>query len=284
VKTRALVLGAGGITGVAWELGVLHELQAAGVDLAAADLVVGTSAGSVVGGQLANGVDLSVLVAAQLAAAESADGAERFELDVLLAAIVTALQEARDPQEVRARIGAAALDASTVPEVEWLERMRARLPVHEWPAGPAGRRLLITAVDAETGEFVAWDGTSGVPMEHAVAASCAVPGVFPPVTVGGRRYMDGGLRTTTNVDLAEGHDVIVVLAPIPGPGLSSAGVEAEVAPLRARSRVVVVAPDEAATAAIGPNPLDAGRQTAALQAGQAQGAAVLDAVRAAWSG
>jgi NTE family protein len=273
------VLGGGGITGVAWELGVLQELQAAGLDLAAADLVVGTSAGALVGAQLTSGVDLGTLISTQLETVESPDPAEKIGLDGLMEAILRALQEARDPQDLRARLGAMALEAPTGPEPERLELIRSRLPVAEWPR----QRLVITAIDAATGEFVAWDRTSSVPLVQAVAASCAVPVVWPPVTIDGRRYMDGGLRTTTNVDLAEGHDVIVVLAPVPGPGLSSAGVEEEVAPLRARSRVVVVSPDEAAVAAIGPNPLDATRRAAALQAGRAQGAAVLDAVRAVWS-
>jgi len=233
----------------------------------------------VVGTQLTSGVDLGALISAQLETVESPDVTEKIELDGLVEAIFAALQGARDPQDVRARLGAMALDAPTGSEPERLEVIRSRLPVDEWPR----QRLLITAIDAVTGEFVAWDRTSGVPLVHAVAASCAVPLVWPPITIDGRRYMDGGLRTTTNVDLAEGHDVIVVLAPIPGPGLSSAGVEEEVAPLRARSQVVVVFPDEAAVEAIGPNPLDSTRRAAALRAGRAQGAAVLDAVRAVWS-
>jgi len=70
----------------------------------------------------------------------------------------------------------------------------------------------VTAVDAATGEFRTFDRDSGVPLVQAVAASCAVPGVYPPVTIGGRRYVDGGMRSAANVDLAAGVERVVVLA------------------------------------------------------------------------
>jgi NTE family protein len=280
VGTKALVLGGGGVTGVAWELGVLQGLATAGVDVAAADLVVGTSAGALVGAHVACGVDLDELVDAQFAAARSGDGAGAdVDMDQLVTAFLAAIDGAAGGQEIRARLGAMALAAETVPEEERIAVLSAVLPATDWPE----RRLLVTGVDAGNGDFVAWDRDSGVPLRLAVAASCAVPGVWPPVTIGGRRYMDGGVRTVTNVDLAAGHDVILVLAPIPGPGLASPGVEQEAEPLRERSRVLVVAPDAAAAAALGPNPLDASRRAEALQAGRQQGGTVADQVRPAWT-
>ncbi|MFI6495352.1 patatin-like phospholipase family protein [Streptomyces sp. NPDC050564] len=123
-----------------------------------------------------------------------------------------------------------ALAAPTISEAERMHTIQARLPVRTWPA----RRLLITAVDARTGDYTLWDRTSGIPLASAVAASCAVPGVWPPATVAGRRYIDGSVRSATNADLAQRHDVVVVLAPDTGPGLNPAsqGLTAEVSLLR----------------------------------------------------
>ena len=67
---------------------------------------------------------------------------------------------------------------------------------------------------ADNGEFVAFEKSSGVSLVDAVAASCAVPGVWPPVTINGRRYIDGGMRSAVNADLAAGYERVVVLAPI----------------------------------------------------------------------
>ena len=278
MTVSALVLGGGGVTGIAWELGVLKGLRDAGVDLAcAADLVVGTSAGSVVGAQLTTGLDLDELVDRQrspaAAATERASGAEPERLVAAFSAIMLA---ARDPRDLRIRIGTMALGAETISEAERLEVIKARLPVREWPA----RRLLITGVDALTGVPVAWDREAGVPLVLAVAASCAVPGVWPPVTIAGRRYMDGGIASPTNAHLAAGSDAVVVLAPIVvGFGGS---LDEELKGLGPDARVAVVSPDAAAQEAIGPDVLDPSRRPAAAEAGLAQGAATADEIRAVW--
>lgn len=264
---RALVLGGGGITGIAWELGMLAGLAERGVDLAAADLIVGTSAGSVVGAQLATGVAVEERYAAQLVD-PTGEIAARIGRAVL-ARFALAVVGSRDPVKVRARLGRIALAASTVPEADRIAVIRSRLPVQEWPA----RDLKITAVDARTGEFLALDRDSGIGLVEAVAASCAVPGVWPPVTAGGRRLMDGGMRSPANVDLAAGYDRVAVLAPMVRGFTAAGGVARQVAQLRAAGADVVLAsPDAAALAAIGPNSLDPARRAAAARAGRAQAA------------
>jgi len=275
--SRALVLGGGGVTGVAWEIGVLAGLAEAGIDLAGADLVVGTSAGSVVAAQVANGVPLADMYGRQLAG-RGAEVAARMSAGALLrwlAAMVTT----RDPVRARARIGRLALGARTMPEAERRAVIEARLPVRDWP----DRRLLITAVDAVTGEFRVFDRDSGVPIVDAVGASCAVPGVWPPVTIDGRRYIDGGARSVANVDLAAGCDRVVVLAPLTAGFGPVPSVARQVRELRG-AQVVVVSPDAAAKKAIGRNALDPAHRAPAARAGQAQAAAVAAAVAAAWSG
>jgi NTE family protein len=109
-----------------------------------------------------------------------------------------------------------------------------------------------------------------VPLVRAVAASCAVPCVYPPIAVNGRRYIDGGIRSGTNADLAAGADTVVVIAPMADSG-SLGAPAAELAGLRERSTVSLIKPDKAALAAIGTNVLDATRREPALEAGIAQG-------------
>jgi NTE family protein len=153
----------------------------------------------------------------------------------------------------------------------------ARLPSHDWPTRP----IVLTAVDAHSGAFTTFDASSGVPLVDAVAASCAVPGIWPPVTIAGRRYIDGGVRSSTSCDLASGHRHVLVLTPMPA--AMTLGLETEVDRLRAEgSTVVVLVADGEALARIGPNPLDPSRRAPALEEGRRQGAAAAATVRALW--
>ncbi|MCI4066607.1 patatin-like phospholipase family protein [Micromonospora sp. R77] len=273
--TRALVLGGGGVTGVAWELGLLAGLVERGVDLVGADLVVGTSAGSVVGAQVCSGVPVERLYAAQLRPA-GGEVAARLGVGVL-ARWVWAGGRGRDAVRARARVGAMACAARTPSEASRRAVIEGRLPVREWPA-----RLRVTAVDAVSGEFVVFDAGSGVSLVDAVGASCAVPGVWPPVTIAGRRFVDGGVRSAVNADLAEGAEAVVVLAPVSSAFGPMPRLAAQVAGLRRSARVAVVTPDGAARRAIGRNVLDPARRAGAARAGRAQAAVVADEVAAVW--
>jgi NTE family protein len=275
VTDRALVLGGGGFTGVSWMWGVLLGLAERGVDLCGADLVVGTSAGSVVGAQVAAGLDLDTRFAAQLRPLED-EVAVRLRLSTMLRFGVALL--GRDPQAARRRIGRMALAAPTVPEQERLRLVGDRLGVVEWPE----REFKVTAVDAESGEFVAFDRTSGVPLGRAVSASCAVPGVWPPITAAGRRYVDGGLRSPANADLAMGYARVVVLAPITRGIGPITGVDAQVAELRRQARVAQVSPDAGSREAIGRSGLDPARRAHAAHAGRRQARMVAAEARAVW--
>ncbi|WP_234586227.1 patatin-like phospholipase family protein [Micromonospora sp. MH99] len=274
---RALVLGGGGVTGVAWELGVLAGLAERGVAVTEADLVVGTSAGSVVGAQVRSGVPLRRLYEKQLAP-PTGEAAARLGFWAV-ARLVWAGGRTRDAARSRARIGAMAVAARTPSEASQRAVIEARLPAREWPA----RRLLVTAVDAASGEFVVFDGADGVSLVDAVGASCAVPGVWPPVTIGARRFVDGGMRSSVNADLAAGAQRVLVLAPTSAAFGPMPRLAAQVAELRsAGSQVVVVTPDAAARAAIGRDVLDPARRAGAARAGWAQAATVADEVLALW--
>lgn len=278
VTGRALVLGSGGITGVAWELGLLAGLAARGLDLAGADLVIGTSAGSLAGAQVTSGTGLAELYQAQL----TPDG-----IDVtagmsrgLIMRYALAFCLPGTPTRARVRMGRIALASPELPEAERREVIGAWLPSHEWPA----RKLLITAVDVASGKFAAFDSSSGATLIEAVSASSAVPGVWPPVRINGRQWMDGGMRSATNADLAADYARIVVLAPIwQGFGLMK-GTVRQCRRLARRGRAVALAvPDEQARAAIGPNLLDSSRRAQAAQAGYAQAETAAPHIASVWS-
>lgn len=287
-QTNALVLGGGGTTGVGWEMGILLGLHDGGIDVTSADLVVGTSAGSVVGAQVTSGFPLEELYARQLQPLEKTkEQVVRFKLNEIWP-VFTAGSGAPDAQTARARIGAAALAAHTPVEEERLEIIMSRLPTQEWPHK---QRLVINSIDAQTGAWITFERNAGVPLAQAVAASCAVPGVYPPVTIGDHRYIDGGIRSGTNADVAKGYQRVLVLRAetfdISALGSQNATLfmsfedeQAELA--QSGSRMLVITPDEASAAARGPNPLDASRSAISAKAGREQGRLLAASVRQFW--
>ncbi|MER5733617.1 patatin-like phospholipase family protein [Streptomyces sp. NPDC002138] len=275
----ALVLGGGGLTGVGWEAGIIYGLAEAGIDLSTAELVVGTSAGSVVGAQLTSGLlTPRELYERQLAGAGGEIAAK------LGAGLVTryavAMMRARDATAYRRRVGEIALAADTGDEGARRKVLEGRLVSHQWPE----RRFVVTAVDARTGAAADFDRHSGVSLVDAVSASCAVPGVWPPVTVGERRFVDGGVRSAANADVATGYRRVVVIAPMAlGSGVSpSPATQTE--RLRADgSKVLLITPSAEARKVFGRNVLDPARRAPAARAGLAQAAAHAAEAAAVWS-
>jgi NTE family protein len=278
VAGRALVLGGGGVTGVAWEIGVIAGLAAHGVNLGRADVIVGTSAGSMVAAQITSGTPIGRLYDAQLTSTGGGITAQMMTVKGVLRLAVAVLG-ARDQQRARARVGAMALRARTQPEADRRAVIARRLPSHEWPT----RLLRIPAVAADNGEFVVFDRDSGVGLVDAVGASCAVPGVWPPVTIGGRRYIDGGIRSPANIDVAGPASRIVVLAPVLSGLRRGMSVRAQIAALPKGTLSLVLAPDAASRAAIGRNVLDPARRAPAARAGRRQADDWAARVAAVWA-
>jgi NTE family protein len=154
----------------------------------------------------------------------------------------------------------------------------ARLPVHEWPDRP----LKVCCVDAGTGELLALGRDSGFGLLDAVASSCALPGIWPPREVGGRRYVDGGIRSLSNIDVAAGHDRVLVVVPT---ALSDSVRERHALEIAAlgEAETHVIAADEAALEALGSNPLDPAHREPALEAGLAQAPREAESLRRFWS-
>ena len=271
----ALVLGGGGITGIAWELGILTGLAEAGVDLTDADVVVGTSAGSVVGAQVTNDVALADLYAAQLEPPDAELGGRMSRIAALKLAPPYLLPGSG--RDKLARVGRVAHASHQPGSVDREGVIRSRLPVHGWPA----RDLRITAVDAESGEFTVFTSDSGVDLVSAVAASCAVPTVWPPVEIGGRTYMDGGMRSTANVDVVRGAERVVVLAPLPRSFSRRTSIRAQLEKVGPREWSVVT-PDPESLAAFGRNLLDPAKRRGAAEAGLRQSRDLVDELRHVW--
>lgn len=265
--TTALVLAGGGVTGIAWEIGVLAGLDEAGVPLAF-DLVVGTSAGSVAGAQLLSGTPLPDLYARQVSD-EHHEIAPLVALPELIEKHPEFIQIALGPtREIAVLLGRQAKDAKTPPLAVRRESVARRLTSEVWPEQP----FLITAVDADNGDVVVLDRSSGVELVDAVTASCAIPLLWPPVELLGRTLIDGGARSASHLDLASGHDVVVVLIPIIA--AAAAGIAREAEQLRAEgAQVVIISVDDEAFAAMGVNALDPTRRRPAAEHGHRQGLA-----------
>ena len=269
------------MAGIAWEIGVLRGIGDGDAelltDLRKADLVIGTSAGAAVAAQITSGTSIDDLYAAQLSEHTSELEVE-LNLDELMARFATAVTGSAGPQDMRRRIGALALETKTVSEATRRVAVAARLPEARWPEGA----LLLTAVDADTGEPAVFTKDSGVDLVDAVAASCAVPGVWPPVTIKGRRYIDGGVRSGANADLAAGCDRVLVVTPSQAAAPQPWGNLADEVDQLSPSEVHVVYADDASVAAFGTNPLSPSTRGPAARAGREIGRAEAGAVGSFW--
>jgi NTE family protein len=177
-----------------------------------------------------------------------------------------------------ARVGKLALKAHQPGSVDREGVIRSRMHTDGWP----DRDLQITAVEAESGEFTVFTRDSGVDLISAVAASCAVPTVWPPVAIDGKHYIDGGMRSTANVDLAAGADRVIVLAPLPQALSKKTSIRAQLERVAPREWSVIT-PDAEALAAFGRNLLDPAKRADAARAGLRQSADLVDEVRHVWS-
>ena len=225
---RAIGLGGGGPVGIAWEAGIAAGLEAEGIDLSRADRVLGTSAGSFVGAQLASGRSAQSLADAQIAlgdkdaadkAAGKATSAERMpkpNLMPLIQLIMKPLGEGQTQEDRLREFGQLSLTSQTIDEDAFVEGFGRGLSDLGWPVSFA-----CTAVDVASGAFKMWEASDGVALARAVASSCSVPGIFPPITIEGARYMDGGMRSATNFDLLKGAKRVIAVAVVGTLGLET---------------------------------------------------------------
>ncbi len=254
-------------------------------------MVIGTSAGATAAAQVRSGLPPAELLASVLSPPARPVGLSREQPPSLpmatvfdrMRAIGAAASSAAD---LCRAMGAFGLESDSILG-PWagqrLATVAARLPRREWPDRP----MIVVAVDAHTGELAAFDRDSGVDLVDAVAASTALPGLVPTVSIKGHRYIDGGVRSPDNADLASGHANVVVLSPLgarsgsPPEGQFEGlrrppewGVDlpSQAEALREQgSHVEVIKPDADSRAAMGTNQMDPATRTPAARAGFAQG-------------
>lgn len=299
-RSRALVFAGAGAAGNAWQIGLVAGLAEAGVDLTAAELVIGTSAGSTAAAMITSGSRPAELYAAVFAQVPRRAPQQRrppAEAGAHLAGAHTAVAPGRagmsveaymswtdelvaasaDADDWRRRISAAVLELDLSDEASsqrWRDTVAARLPNQDWPE----QRILIVSVDARTARPVVFDRDSGIPLADAVAASTS-NGAAGAYRLGGARYINGAYRRSSNADLATGYDRVLVLDPFGGrsrtPVEWGMDLATQVAELRASgSAVEVVFPDAGAGDVFNANAADPSTRPQAARGGYEQGRAL----------
>jgi NTE family protein len=301
---RTLVLGSGGTTGLAWEVGVLAGLADAGIDVTT-DRIVGTSAGALLGARLAS--DWTVAELAGLRDVRSfwslrsrrepsSDGVTKGAGSPGgVGEEPAALLDVSLPVPALARLIAAQLYPSRRHALAWLGRRATR----EWTAAasdawvrqvagdlvgrPWPEQLIVVATDATSGRPAFFSARQPADLAAAVAASCAMPGVFPAVRIDGRLLFDGGLRSPVNLDAAGPAGVVLAIAPLTGALRPDRRPTTQAALLRrAGASVLLLSPDAAGRRGIGVDVMAAGRVGAAYRAGRALAVRRADEVRVLW--
>lgn len=282
MKDRALVLGGGGVAGIAWMTGLFLGLYECDVNLRDADLTIGTSAGATLAAQLGSTASLDELF--QRFVNPSSPSGEIEPDSRLLESFRqfrSTLLPTLDPAERIRRIGKWALETPTVPESERRAVVARRLPSHSWPEA----ETKIVVVDAHSGEMIVFDRNSQVELIDAVTASSAVPGIWPPVTIHGRRYIDGGVRSSENADLAKGYARALILSPmgttLPRIGGNSLNEQIEILH-SSGGKTCLVSPDAKSRRAIGLNPLSLETRRPAAEGGHEQGRRIAADIATFW--
>lgn len=282
---RVLVLGGGGLIGVAWESGVCHGLLEGGVDVRSYDAFVGTSAGAMIGSRLAAGELPPDPDAPRPAGAEGANvDPSRVDVKALGAAFKKWSEiERTTPADAR-EIGLIARVLYRDTEADWVKGIGlVSGDPRRWPDKP----FFINAVDTETGERVTFDNQHGALIGHAIAASASVPGLVASVAIDGKLYMDGQVHSSTNADIVLTHPramkprEVVILMPTnrhTAPGIGAHAereVAAEIEALEAAGCAVrFVTPTAEHAARMGTNLMDAKKMRDAHAVGLETGRAL----------
>ncbi|MDD9932651.1 MAG: patatin-like phospholipase family protein [Myxococcales bacterium] len=285
---RALVLGGGGVVGVAWETGLMLGLADAGRSLRdEVDVIVGTSAGGIVGAQLLSGLlrdprkptaeGEEGMQEAQKAAAATLDFSK---IDPQAMGAVFTIWRAieRTTPELAQKIGEIAAAQNRGGEDVYVERMAASSRVGDWPS----TQLRICTVHTGTGLRHVFHRDSGIALGRALAATAAVPGLFPSVTIDGGLHMDGQVHSSTNADvlLEDRPEQVWIAMPSNAHNARSIGrhaqraVDAEIEALeQAGSRVSFKTPSEADATKLGNNLMDPAAAIPAFEVGLEAGKA-----------
>lgn len=282
--SKALVLSAGGPLAVAWECGVLSGLAQSGLTMSSADFILGTSAGAIVGAQIASGRDPTMMAKTLIAEGEKASTGKAGSVypPEAVGKLPELFAKSQTGDTGRVEVGAYALAASTPDSpAAYIEHMSSIVGFDTWP-----EKVGLVVVDIAVGKPRVLRRDCGATLGTGVAASCCLPGLHPPVLINGKHYMDGGLRSPANADLVGRFDTILVLSfnpPGPVGQRMISRVTAQVDELIASgARTSVTTPDEACLEAIGPNTMDFARRPEVVRQAMAQGIAIAGRISEVW--
>jgi NTE family protein len=196
-EMMGLVIGGGGFVGIAWEIGVFKALEDGGASLKKVSAVIGTSAGALVGAQYFSGRDIDVMFREQhhpgwlvhVSKLVQSKKAKPF---------TDKQNDEESKREQKVRLGRSAIESrSFLPQSLYIKMVQKVIKVKGWPQDV---NYMPTTTDCETGDLKLWRQSDSIPFIRAVAASCCVPNILPPVTINGRRYVDGGCGSVNNFD------------------------------------------------------------------------------------
>lgn len=225
------MLGAGGVLGFTWTVGALHALeQSLGMDVRDMDVIIGTSAGSIMAAVLSNGVPLEAVLRHQRGRVRPGDVKIDWNYDSDSGGALPPLpmigvgsprllaRVARHPSHFTPFTAASALLPRGRGRLAPVTNMVERISTSAWPE----RETWIVAMDYTTGQRMVFgqQGSPAARLSEAVTASCAIPGWYAPVRIGGRLYVDGGTHSSTSLDLLAGSglDEVFVVAPMAASG------------------------------------------------------------------
>ncbi|WP_343054768.1 patatin-like phospholipase family protein [Paenibacillus taichungensis] len=270
-------MGWGGVTGIAWEIGMLTGLLHEGINLADADAIYGTSAGSFVGAALASHYDLNKLYASQLVPNTAEVNASTDILTTFLWFRAVLLGGSKPKKTGKMFGDIAKRHPSKVTQEMRRSVVKSRLVTTEWPSN-----LNETAINATTGDLHILNKDSGVSLLDAVSASGAVPGIWPFISFGGQDWIDGGMVSSTNAHLASGFNKVIVLSPMPNTHGFIPGVKNDVAKLQKSAMASLIIPDGNSIVAMGKNRYDPTFAPSSVKAGYEQAIQEAPSIREIW--
>ncbi|MFS8115426.1 patatin-like phospholipase family protein [Rhizobium jaguaris] len=282
--SRAVVISGGAPLAVAWECGLVSGLAQSGLSLSTADFFLGTSAGAIVGAQIAAGLDPIKMAEAIMVEATRTPGAASNSphLMAAIAKLPELFAKAQKSERERIEVGAHALAASTPDDLQThVGRFSTIVGANNWP-----ETIGIVVVDVADGKARVLRQDCGVTLGTAVAASSSLPGLHPTVPIGGKHYMDGGLRSAANADLVGQFDTVLILSFNPaGPAgermiFRTAAQVDEL--LAAGMHVLAVTPDEACLEAIGSDTRNFSSRPNVARSAAMQGARIANKLAEFW--
>jgi len=282
--SRAVVISGGGPLAVAWECGLVSGLAQSGLSLSTADFLLGTSAGAIVGAQIAAGRDPIQMAEAIMAEATRAPGAagNSPHLGAAIAKLPELFAKAQKSERERIDVGVYALAASTSDDLQThVGRFSAIVGADKWP-----KTIGIVAIDVADGNARVLRHDCGVTLGTAVAASCSLPGLYPTVPIDGKHYMDGGLRSAANADLVGQFDTILILSFNPAGPVGQRMISRTAAQidglLAAGMQVLAITPDEACLEAIGSDTMNFSSRPAVTRSAVMQGLGIANKLAEFW--